>query len=97
MLLVVGLSEQIKKVVAERTTGGMRGTICPNIRIDAVQSEVVGGGAFVILIKKEGVLRMCEYLRATLDADWIDAWYHGQFSNVPQFQVQHPAPLSEAL
>ena len=90
-VLATGLTQDIKKIVAARTTGGMRGIICPNVRIDAVASQVVGGGAFVTLINKEGALRMCNVLQAMLHAEWIDAWYYGQFSNVPAFRAQHPA------
>lgn len=90
-VLEMGLGQDIKTIVASRTTGGMRGTLCPNVCIDAVASQVVGGRAFVTLINKEGVLRMCKLLQTKLYAEWTDAWYHGQFSKFPNFQVQHPA------
>ena len=90
-VLETGLASATKKIVAERTSGGIRGTLCPNIRIDAVVSEVITGRALVMLINKDGVLQMCKILQATLNAEWIDAWYYGQFSNVPKFRVQYPA------
>lgn len=89
-VLATGLGKDIKKIVASRTTGGMRGMLCPNVCIDAIGSEVVGGTAFALLVNKEGVLRMCKLLQTKLYAEWIDAWYYGQFSNVPNFQVQYP-------
>ena len=92
-VLETGIALATKKIVASRTSGGIRGTMCPNIRIDAVASKVMTGEALVILINKDGVLQMCEMLQAILSAEWIDAWYHGQFGNVPKFQVQYPATV----
>jgi hypothetical protein len=68
---------------AGMTTGGMRGIVCPNLRIDVLESRFRCGGALFPVLKARPDLQLalCARIGQALDARWIVGWLVGNFCN----------------
>lgn len=79
-------------IFAEVTTGGKRGRMCPNLRIDMFESRLTGRQRPVNDVTPERTQALCAQLAEALGAKWVDAWYFGNFK---KHQATYTAPAAE--
>jgi hypothetical protein len=77
------LQEPLSTLRAGMTAGGVRGMVCPNVRVDSLRSSLQSNTRLCDAIKRrpDSLLQVCEQLAMALAAKWIVGWHYGMYGN----------------